>query len=261
MFFFLGTEMSYNHLSVEELIELLKGKDKEITELNNTIHGKDEQIENLETELDLYKGGYLYLIQFKNDEDNHIFKLGKTGLLNNNFEIRMNGYRTTEQKQFGEFKILEVVRVTDNRRAEKFMHNFARECGLKSPADRSNKKGDKSEWYIDPTDGQIVTDALRKAWVEYLNIDYDYDNIIDKYNPDTVQCLKDDLVEITHYKDIELLRDTYFIHKTNHVVYKRSKYGLDVYKLPNGGTYTLNKRNGGSASKVKPEYLIETYCE
>ena len=90
-------------MTKEELISLLQQRDSQIQQL---------------------KSGYLYIVQFENDKQSNIYKMGKTSL--DTFETRMANYRSKEGKESGELHILRCAHVCNVLEAEQFMHKCVR---------------------------------------------------------------------------------------------------------------------------------------
>ena len=116
-------KVDYSSMTKEQLISLLQQRDSQIQQL---------------------KSGYIYIVQFENDIQSNIYKMGKTSL--DTFETRMANYRSKEGKESGELHILRCAHVRDVLEAEQFMHKCARERCRTAP--RSDKSKDKCEWYI-----------------------------------------------------------------------------------------------------------------
>ena len=226
----------YTNMTQEELVELL--------------NLRDDKIKQLENEIFELKRGYIYIVQFENDIKKHIFKCGKSVNPKNRFGV----YRTKISPILGNMKVIRLVAVNDCLAAEQFMHNLIRQnCKC---ANRSIKSEDKSEWYIDEN---------------MLNIEAAFDETIDKYgmNDDEIvqqydsiakDELQDNLVEITHHYDTQLLPKTYYIHKSTHTIYDKQKYRLTQRKETKSKVYSMQS-DMHTSCRVKLDYLINEYCK
>ena len=134
--------------------------------LDKTVDRLQADIKKLKHDLDEYKGGYLYCVQYENDAGNHVFKLGMTGT-NTNFTGRMYRYKSDKKKEnHGEVRIMGLYQVKDSNAAESLMHEIARKQYKLSMVPNAKSKT-TSEWYIDETDGDNALEILRTAASKY----------------------------------------------------------------------------------------------
>ena len=183
---------NYEELSKSELIKLLKQRDEEILNL---------------------KGGYIYMIQFDDDKDNNVYKLGKTSL--DTTENRFAQYRHNEAKTRGRLNHLRCGKVNDALKAEQLLHELIRM--------RVESTDVGNEWYqID--DENFLHECFDRVLDKY---GLDDDDIVVKYDMNERAILEERLEPIIKYtmkcKQVRKLKnDTYFIDIDNKVIYQRT---------------------------------------
>ena len=231
----------YTNMTQEELVELLNLRDDKIKQLENEI-------------LEL-KRGYIYIVQFENDREQNIFKCGKTR--NGQLENRFGVYRTNDSPKHGDMEVIRVAAVNDCLAAEQFMHESIRKM-CKCADNHSNKSKDKNEWYIDE-EMLNIEEAFEKTIDKY---GMDNDKFVEKYDSIAKDELQEHLIEIDHYRKIQLKPKTYYIHESTHTIYARTKYGLAIKTPTKQNLYTLRQNTEKSrTSQVKLDYLIKEYCK
>ena len=231
----------YTNMTREQLVELLNLRDDKIKQLENEI-------------LEL-KRGYIYIVQFENDIEQNIFKCGKTR--NGQLENRFGVYRTNDSPKHGDMKVIRVAAVNDCLAAEQFMHESIRKM-CKCADNHSNKSIYKNEWYID--DEMLNIEAAFEETIEKYGMDDD--KFVEKYDSIAKDELQEHLIEIDHYKNIQLKPKTYYIHESTHAIYAKTKYGLDIKTPTKRNLYSFRKDTEKSGtSQVKLDYLINEYCK
>ena len=199
----LSDKVDYSSMTKEQLISLLQQRDSQIQQL---------------------KSGYIYIVQFENDIQSNIYKMGKTSL--DTFETRMANYRSKEGKVLGEIHIRRCAHVRDVLEAEQFMHTYAREqCQCKT-AQRSDKSKDKCEWYIDKDEcyGNVLEAFLETCCIYQI----DDDDIVAKYDSAAKDALEDKLIAITQIDDVKLVPQKYFYNPDTDTVYVQNMYGKSI---------------------------------
>ena len=219
---------NYEELSKEELIELIKQRDNEIAKL---------------------KSGYIYMIQFENDKQNNIYKLGKTNI--DTIENRFAQYRNNETNKRGKLNHIRCGRVKDALKAEQMLHTLIR-MQIKST-------NDGNEWY-QTDDEYYLNVCFDKTLAEYgLNVD----DIVKKYDQEERALLEDRLEPITRYtmkrnRVVEFPNDTYFIDIDNKTIYKRTTNDTISKVSIKKDVFTMKGADGKSKA-ISFERLIEQY--
>lgn len=226
------SQPDYTTMSREELISLLKQRDTQIQQL---------------------KSGYLYIVQFENDKQSNIYKMGKTSF--DTFETRMGNYRSKEGKELGELHILRCAHVRDVLEAEQFMHKCARERCQTAP--RSDKSKDKCEWYIDEDECYSnVLEAFTKACDVYQ---IENDDIVVKYDSSVKDELEEKLIAITQINDVKLVSSKYFYNPETETVYVQTTYGKDIRKPQKStGNYCFERIDTNNNGKHKTKQVSPT---
>ena len=210
--------------------------------------------EQLKADLLEERKGYIYIVQFSNDEKDGVFKAGKTG---NNIENRFANYRSVFGEKLGNLNIKRVAAVSNALAAEQYMHDLIRKAGVQSINDkeRNKKSSTKSEWYID-NNMERIEKAFNEAANKYVSPD---DKIVKKYDKFAKDELKDRLIPIDHYKNFAIQPNTYYFDKDSKKVYKQTTYGLDEMTVrASTGKYGMNKEGDGTCS-VSLDYIVHEY--
>lgn len=227
-------------MTKEQLISLLQQRDSQIQQLTS---------------------GFIYIVQFENDIQHNIYKMGKTSL--DTFETRMANYRSKEGKALGELHILRCAHVHDVLEAEQFMHNCARKRCKTAP--RSDKSKDKCEWYIDneghsPESHECygnVLDAFEQTCEFYHIDDDDDDAIVAKYDSVAKDALEDRLIEITQIDDVKLVPQKYYHDPETDRVYVQNMYCKDIRKPQKStGKYCFERSELNDYGKHKTKQVF-----